>query len=195
MKTIFPQAEIFGIDISRKALSIAKEKYSNIEFRNADAEVKLPFKSNFFDLIISGEHIEHTKDVDRYLEEISRVMNKNGTLILTTPNLGSWLNRILLIFGLQPFYLEPSLKKTLPILTYLGKTFPEDLDSPPSGHLRLYTLNMLKKLLKFYGFTMLDVKGTFILKGKILKQIDMFFSNIPPLSYGLVLKLKKNKEF
>lgn len=191
---IYPMANIYGIDISQRALSIAKQKYQNIKFIKSDAELQLPFKNNFFDLIISGEHIEHTKDVDTYLLEIYRVMTRNGILILTTPNLGSWLNRMLLLFGLQPFYLEPSLRKTLPILSYFGKTFPEDLSASPSGHLRLYTLNMLKKLLEYYGFALVEVKGRAILKGYVLKQIDLFFSKIPSLSYGLVLKLKKKSK-
>lgn len=191
---IYPKAEIYGVDVSRSALLIAKQNYPKIKFIESDAELKLPFRNEFFDLIISGENIEHIKDVDTYLLEINRVMSGNGILILTTPNLASWLNRILLLFGLQPFYLEPSLKKTLPILSYFGKTFPEDLNSPPSGHLRLYTLNMLKKLLGYYGFSSIDVKGTFILKGPVLKQFDYFFSKIPSFSYGLVLQLIKNQK-
>lgn len=191
IKNTYPDADIYGLDVSKKALSIAEKKYPSIKFINVDAELKLPFKNNYFQLIISGENIEHIRDVDTYLIEIHRTLKKNGSLILTTPNLGSWLNRFLLLFGLQPFYLEPSLRKTFPILSYFGKTFPEDLESPPSEHLRLYTLNMLKKLVNFYGFTLTEVKGTEILKGLILKQVDSFFSNFPTLSYGLVLKLKK----
>jgi len=192
MKKIYPKATIYGLDVSKKAIAIARKTYPKVNFIFGDAEQELSFEDNFFDLIISGEHIEHLKDVDTYLIEVNRTLNQHGILILTTPNLGSWLNRTLLLFGLQPFYLEPSLRKTLPILTYFGKTFPEDLNSLPSGHLRLYTLNMLEKLLKHYGLMKVDVKGTTILKGLVLKQLDSFFSNFPSFSYGLVMKLKKN---
>lgn len=191
IKKTFSDSEVYGLDISKKALSIARKQYPNIHFLEGDAELKLPFKDGSFDLVISGEHLEHLKDVDTYLLEIHRIMHSKGTLILTTPNLASWLNRALLLFGLQPFYLEPSLRQTLPILSYFGKTFPDDLNAPPSGHLRLYTLNMLKKLLSFYGFSLVEARGTSILQGAGLKQLDQFFSNIPSLAFGLVLKLEK----
>lgn len=191
IKQLYPSSTIYGLDVSKKAIAIGKNKYKNINLIVCDTEIKFSLKSNSFDLLISGEHIEHLRDVDTYLSEANRVAKKGATLILTTPNLASWLNRILLLFGRQPFYLEPSLKKTLPILTYFGTTFPADLNAQPSGHLRLFTLDALRKLLKHYGFKIVDVKGTTMFKGRLTKRIDTFFSNFPSLAYGFVIKAKK----
>lgn len=187
----FPNAKIFGIDISHASLNIAKKRYSSINFINADTEYKIPFKKHHFDLIISGEHLEHLKDVDTYLEEIYRITKKNGYLLLTTPNLASWINRILLLLGKQPWYLEPSLRKTFPIFK-LGKyTFPENPGSPAVGHLRLFTLDMLKKLLLNYGFKIEKVMGAEIMTKPVLKQIDELFAHIPSLSFGFVALFKR----
>ncbi|HSW88401.1 MAG TPA: class I SAM-dependent methyltransferase [Candidatus Saccharimonadales bacterium] len=194
IKKIYPNANITGIDISKKAIAIGKKAYKQITLLQGDAEKNLPFASACFDLVISGEHIEHLQDPDTYLSEINRILKKDGILLLTTPNLGYWVSRILLLFGRQPYYLEPSLRKTLPIVSFGKKSFPENLDILPSGHLRLYTFDMLKKLLNAYGFTTLDAKGSYMLKNFPFKQLDHFFANFPSLSFGLILKVKKNYE-
>ena len=192
-KSMYPNAKVYGIDISNTALSIGRRKYKDIIFVKADAEVELPFNGNTFDLVISGEHIEHIRDVDQNLLEINRVTKKGGILLVTTPNLASWMNRIFLLFGKQPWYLDPSLRKTLPVFSIGNYTFPKNLSSPPPGHLRLYTLDMLKKLLRAYGFKTVDVQGRMMLQKILIKQIDKLFSNIPPLAFGLIVKTEKVK--
>lgn len=191
VKKLYPQAKVYGIDISPKGISVGKKAFKTINLQVADSEKRLPFPSNHFDLVISGEHIEHLRDTDRYIREINRVLKKGGVLLLTTPNLGFWLSRLFLLFGKQPMFLEPSLEKTFPIFTFLGKTFPYDLEFPPAGHLRLYTLDMLKKFIKYYGFKVETVQGAKILSIPILKQIDYFFENFPSLAFGLIIKAKK----
>lgn len=193
LKVMYPNAKVYGVDISRTALSIGRNKYKDIKFLKADAEIKLPFKDNMFDLLISGEHIEHVRDIDQTLLEINRVTKNGGVLVVTTPNLASWMNRILLLFGKQPWYLDPSLRKTLAVFSIGNFTFPENLDSPPSGHLRLYTLDMLKKLLQSYGFKTVGVQGRTMLQKILLKQIDKIFSYIPALAFGLIVKTEKEK--
>lgn len=187
----FPEAEIIGIDISNIALKLGKQSYSKIIFKKVNAEKKIPFKNNYFDLVISGEHIEHLVDVDSYLEEINRVTKKNGHLIITTPNLASWINRILLLFGRQPWYLEASYRKNLPIFSIFNYRFPINPDSPAVGHLRLFTLNILIKLLREYGFKVIQIRGAKIFAKPILKQIDYLFSYIPDLAFGLVILTQK----
>ena len=191
MKQKYTESTVIGIDISKMALKLGRNQYPEVTFIRADAEKKLPFPSNYFDLVISGEHIEHLVDVDSYLEEINRVTKKNGHLLLTTPNLASWINRIFLMFGLQPWYLEGSYRKTLPIFSFMSFRFPENSASPAVGHLRLYTLNMLKKILFVYGFTCRKVIGSNFMVRPVLKQIDYVFSKFPSLAFGITLLCQK----
>lgn len=81
-----------GIDVYDKAVSAAKKNYPEIKFKVASAD-KLPFKDNSFDLILFYETIEHVENPLKCLEEIKRVLKKNGTLILTMDS-GSLLFRI-----------------------------------------------------------------------------------------------------
>lgn len=78
---IFPSSYITGVDVYRDAVDFAKKKYPHIKFIKADAH-KLPFKNNFFDLVICYETIEHVEKPQEVLKEIRRVVNKNGTAII-----------------------------------------------------------------------------------------------------------------
>ena len=47
---------------------------------------KLPFKSNFFDVIISLAVIEHIENIDNFVGEAFRVLRPGGIFYLSTPN-------------------------------------------------------------------------------------------------------------
>lgn len=78
--------EVVGVDISMEAVNYAKEKYLHrkITFIKGDAE-KLPFDEQF-DVIITLETIEHLHEQLAFLQEMKRVLKKDGVLILSTPN-------------------------------------------------------------------------------------------------------------
>ncbi|TSC88554.1 MAG: glycosyltransferase [Microgenomates group bacterium Gr01-1014_7] len=77
----YPNAKYFGIDVFDKAISYAKKIYPHINFRVASAE-DLPFRSNSMDFVLNYETIEHVENPLKSLQEIRRVLKKNGTLIL-----------------------------------------------------------------------------------------------------------------
>jgi len=78
---------IYGVDISDKALKIAKKYYicNNVKYIKADV-LNMPFEENRFDLIISFETIEHIKNGSKYLMEVKRVLKEEGIFICSTPN-------------------------------------------------------------------------------------------------------------
>lgn len=92
--------EVIGVDVSPKAIEEARRRYGSngIEFRLVDG-IRLPFKDNRFDLIVSFQVIEHIGDYDSYLTEIKRVLAKGGKVMFTTPNA-----RIRLDPGVKPLY-------------------------------------------------------------------------------------------
>jgi len=192
LKENFPKAEVIGTDISKKALNLGKEKYKNVEFRFANSEASLPFKNKYFDLIVSAETIPCIKDTDTFLSEISRVSKKGASLMLTTPNLSSWLNRLLIATGKPLFYYEPSFRKTLPLLKIGKYTFP-NRDLPPTGLLRVFNSEILSKLLREYDFNIIKVYGVSLLSLKILKPLDLFFCQIPNLATGIILLAVKKE--
>lgn len=79
---------ITGIDVNDNDILKAKNEINskNVEFITGNA-LKLPFKDNNFDVVISSEVIEHLpkNSEECFLKEISRVLKKEGKLFLTTP--------------------------------------------------------------------------------------------------------------
>ena len=62
----------------------------------------LPYGDGKFDLIIADQIFEHVKDIFWFSHEISRTLKIGGHLYIAVPNLASFHNRILLLFGHQP---------------------------------------------------------------------------------------------
>lgn len=74
---------LYGIDISKIVCSNAKSKTNNVQIVHATIE-KLPFKTNFFDIILDPstlDHVSETKAIN-VLQEYKRVLKKNGILVL-----------------------------------------------------------------------------------------------------------------
>jgi len=80
-------SEIYGCDISEEAIQYAKKKYShkNIKYEIADSS-SLRFSDEYFDCIVSFETLEHIQNYNKTLDELRRVLKKNGILIISTPN-------------------------------------------------------------------------------------------------------------
>lgn len=79
---------LYGVDISDYVIDNHKKAYrdhSNVEFIACPAE-QLPFDKGYFDLIICDELIEHVPKAEVLLDETARVIKKDGTLIISTPN-------------------------------------------------------------------------------------------------------------
>lgn len=78
---IFPESKVTGVDVYKRFINYGKRKYPNIQFVAADAH-KLPFKSNYFDLVICYETIEHVVNPNLVLKELRRVVKKDGLVIV-----------------------------------------------------------------------------------------------------------------
>ena len=76
-KKVIPNAEIYGLDISRYALENSKEEIKkNLTLGSA---TNLPWPDNYFDLVISINtiHCLHLHDLTKSIQEIQRVGNSN----------------------------------------------------------------------------------------------------------------------
>lgn len=83
----FKDIDIFGIDISMDMLNIARKALvdeapgSRINFVRADAS-SLPFRKNSFDAVVSYVSLHHWKNVPIVLNEVKRVLRKDGTAFI-----------------------------------------------------------------------------------------------------------------
>jgi len=130
--------DVFGIDIDKMHLNEAESKGVKASYCDLNRE-KLPFNDNFFDLIFAGEVIEHLIDTDGFLQELHRCLKPGGFILITTPNLVSIENRVRILFGLYPLWVDYRLQG--------------------SGHVRAYTTTVLKKQLQESGFKVRKTTG------------------------------------
>ncbi len=75
---------LLDLIFSKELLQAAKENcsgFSNISFIHGDAH-SVPYPNDTFDIVISRAVIHHLQDVPTFLREASRILKKNGVLIV-----------------------------------------------------------------------------------------------------------------
>lgn len=72
-----------GVDGSKTALSLGRKLFPHLVFKYGNV-YKLPYKDNFFDLVICTEVLEHLHNPKKALHEILRVSKKYA--IISVPN-------------------------------------------------------------------------------------------------------------
>lgn len=77
--------QVYGIDISHRAIELAKKRIPFGNFEVADAGT-LPFNNNFFEAVFCLEVLEHVDDPKKVLSEIKRVLKKGGYVIFLVPS-------------------------------------------------------------------------------------------------------------
>mgnify|MGYP001594952259 CR=1 FL=1 len=79
----FPEKELHGTDISKKALEILKKKgiTKGIFLANLERVIKLDGK---YDVVVCSEVIEHLKNWENAIYALKGCVNKNGIVIITT---------------------------------------------------------------------------------------------------------------
>jgi SAM-dependent methyltransferase len=145
---------VVGVDFSKASL-LGSEVLSPLIYNIEEGD--LPLKDETFDLVLLLDVIEHLFDPDHVLDEILRVLKRGGYVIITTPNLASWYNRLCLLFGWQPFWTEVSTKFVIGNPLRERRASHESL--MPSGHLRVFTPFALKRLLELHNFSIEIMSG------------------------------------
>ncbi len=81
-------SRIIGIDSNKKSIALCKKRGLRVKFGNV---TKIPFQNNTFDGIHASHIIEHLypKDAHNMLNEVGRVLKKDGIFVLSTPILWS----------------------------------------------------------------------------------------------------------
>ncbi|QQG43523.1 MAG: class I SAM-dependent methyltransferase [Candidatus Daviesbacteria bacterium] len=124
--------DIYGIDVSRSAIALAKKRLPFGHFEVADA-VKLPFKNSFFSGIFCLEMMEHVDDPRAVLKEIKRVA-KAGSRI---------------------YILVPSENKLFQIIWFLWTLYYRHWSH---AHVQHFSGGLLEQLIKNIGFKIIGVK-------------------------------------
>lgn len=188
--------KIVGIDVSKEAIVYAKNNFqsSDINFFKANLEEKLLFDDEYFDAIVSFETIEHLKKQELMIKEFSRVLKKDGLLIISSPD-----KKTITKTGVKnPYHIKELSKKEF--INLVSKYFSIE---GIFGQTKIVILPRWKKTIKdtIKKFDFLNLRK-FILKSNLKKlskdfsaaaygpitQID--FSD-PPKYYVTIIKARK----
>lgn len=79
--------EVYGCDLAEEGIKFAQRTHACkcAKFQIMDA-TKITFQNKSFDVVVSFETIEHVLKSHDVIKEFSRVLNDQGTLIISTPN-------------------------------------------------------------------------------------------------------------
>lgn len=186
-----PEARCIGVELSAGAADELRAE--GIEVHVQDVADRLPADDASLDLVVMGEVIEHVFDPDACIEEIRRVLKPGGTLVVTTPNLASWLNRALLLFGVQPVFSETSTRKKYG--HWLGLLGERKTNT--QGHLKLFTLGALRELLDDLGFAVVRVEGYkfyLLAEHPLANLVESCFRLRPSLASGFIVTARKRAQ-
>jgi len=81
LRSVFPKAQITGIDPNTESLQEASKKYPDVSFAEMSAE-NLVFGENSFDLVSISMALHHLSDVQKALKEMQRVVKSGGWIIV-----------------------------------------------------------------------------------------------------------------
>jgi 2-polyprenyl-3-methyl-5-hydroxy-6-metoxy-1,4-benzoquinol methylase len=176
---------IHGFDISEESLRRLRAKGYEGFYWDADGG-DCPMPNETYDMLIAGEIIEHLIDTDHFAEETHRILKPNGYLILSTPNLASWYNRLRLLRGLVP--------RSYPgTSTTIAKDVLID-----NKHIRINVLDEWVNFLERHQFEVLQVHGSSHLQAlagswrtSLIKFLDRLACRAPSLSTNIILVARK----
>jgi len=131
--------EISGIEISERMAQIARGKLDKVVIEDIEKLNPLEqFDSNYFDCIIFADILEHLKNPWVVLKNMIQILDEEGLVILSIPNIRHYSTIIQLVFkGYWPYRERGIHDKT---------------------HLRFFTLKNIKELLEYAGLEPVNIR-------------------------------------
>lgn len=175
--------EVWGIDIDDERLSSEKPCKIITVKHNLTKPVSTERK---FDLTTSFGVIEHLEDWDIFIANVDVLLKEGGWLLLSAPNLGSWINRVALLLGYQPRDLEISSKKLYHVL-------PQYRGHLPAGHIKIATLGAMKEFLEDNGFRVVKIWPLYAKDNVLANVVDGVLKSFPSLARRFMILAQKQK--
>lgn len=148
---------IFGIETVEQLIPQARQRGVNV--KKADLNGKFPFADESIDVVCANQVIEHIINIENFVDEIYRVLKKNGYAVISTENLASWHNMVPLLFGWQPFSLTNIFANKLGLGNPWALHRNEKLTFSSWQHVRVLAYRGLRELFELKGFKVEAILG------------------------------------
>lgn len=152
------QVDLEGWDLSAQAVQQALAAGEKSRVQSVCDEIP-PEAAGAYDGVMFFEVLEHLVDTDAAAINLRKLMKPTGWLLLSTPNLAGWVDRLSLLFGMQPHTLEVSFVPFRFGNPVIGRLLPHGPQAVAAGHLRVFTLRALKQFLRWHGIYPVRVGG------------------------------------
>lgn len=135
---------IAAIDISSESLSRCSSNCEYLQKANLELD-KFDFEDDFFDVVVSFEVLEHLQDPSNYLKEVQRVTKPGGLILMSLPNIASFISRVRLLLGVLPpaiandpthvsFYRKRDIEKLFKKIGLSAIFIPTSISINPATH-------------------------------------------------------------
>ncbi|CAN0621916.1 conserved protein of unknown function [Burkholderia multivorans] len=142
--------------------------HSTDGFVYANMEARLPFEDATFDVVTCLEGVEHVINPVNLLQDLVRITQRGGHVVISTPNITSFWSRVQFLFTGTFFLFSPNGTR---------QTHGQPLDR---GHISPFTPLQLCYLMGAFGAELVDVR-TDKAKKKALAPIYMLMKPISRL--------------
>ncbi len=165
--------EVYGIELSKWACDYARDNLGIKNIFHGKLQ-KTSYESDYFDAVVMKDTIEHLVDPKGTLIELKRILKSDGTICLTTPDISSFISRLLKThwWGVNEthFYFF-SRKSIIDILRATGFTVKKI-----GFHTRIFSMRYLMLKLKDYNKVIYSIFHPFFnnnLMGRKLIRINL----------------------
>src|SRR4030067_1503131 len=131
------KAKTISLDFADPMIQYHKENNPDFTLVQADAQY-LPFKNESFNIVLALDVIEHLPSPPDFLNEVNRVLKREGRLILITPNTSNVFEKTLKTFLKIPL---------LPLTKFFGLKLRQK-DTEHCTHVKEYSVRELMGLLE-----------------------------------------------
>lgn len=170
----FPNAQFYGVDISKAAIEKVKKKYPGHHFEYFNG-LTAPFAEMQFDLVFSYHVLEHVDDIDASIKDIARMLKPGGYAVIIFPcgNEGSFLDRTMRLIS----------NSRLPTADSRTVLFFETFDGhvrrmTSSGTVTIFEKNGLKAITQLFSGHLFGTVD-WLCRGTCPEYINRLFSGQP----------------
>ncbi|MCA1846336.1 MAG: class I SAM-dependent methyltransferase [Actinobacteria bacterium] len=178
--------EMIGVDLDAERLKVAGARGVRPLLLDL-TEDPLPLADGSVQLVSCFGLLAYLPLYDNVLSEASRVLDDDGWLLLSMPNLASYSNRISLLFGYQPHAVAVSRHREAGKIRG-RRDGRASTNMPPLLHAA--TLRCMRELLARYGFDTVTVRG-FAAGPRRRPVVDTVLSRLPSLSRRFLILARK----
>ncbi|MGB0757159.1 MAG: class I SAM-dependent methyltransferase [Patescibacteria group bacterium] len=161
-----------GADISEIALQKAGSFATDTYCFDFESEWPESLTEKKYDVVVASEVIEHLFFPEKFFEQCKRVLSPGGVIIITTPNLLFWKNRLTMFFGKFEYTNGGLLDK---------------------GHVHFFTVSTLRKMVEGAGYQ-IEQEHNFYpnLYTRGLNWLGDIFPGL--FTFQMIFKLKKHEQ-